>query len=101
MSTKGKRYSNDEKQEVIDFVNNYNAERGRGGVANASKKFAITQMTINSWLKRDSSNAVVNLSKAGNVYQKLGALHELIQQKEKELETLKKDFDSLKEQADL
>ncbi|MFC7338682.1 hypothetical protein ACFQY0_15915 [Haloferula chungangensis] len=50
-STKGKRYTDEEKQEIIDFVNEYNAANGRGGAANASKKFGVSQLTVGAWLK--------------------------------------------------
>ena len=51
-SKKGKRYSDAEKQKIIDFVNNYNAANGRGGAANASKKFGVSQLTVGSWMKK-------------------------------------------------
>ncbi|MGB6222835.1 hypothetical protein [Haloferula sp.] len=51
-SKKGKRYTDAEKQEIIDFVNEYNAANGRGGAANASKKFSVSQLTVGAWLKK-------------------------------------------------
>jgi transposase-like protein len=50
-SKKGKRYTDEEKQQIVDFVNEYNAAKGRGGAANASKKFGVSQLTVASWLK--------------------------------------------------
>lgn len=50
-SKKGKRYTDEEKQVIIDFVNEYNAANGRGGAANASKKFGVSQLTVGAWLK--------------------------------------------------
>jgi len=59
MSTKGKRYSKEEKQKVVDFVNQYNADHnGRGGVANATKEFGITAMTIKSWMDKSVKTSI-------------------------------------------
>lgn len=50
-STKGVRYTDAQKKEVIDFATGYNATNGRGGQSEAAKKFGISQLTIASWLK--------------------------------------------------
>lgn len=56
MSTKkvirGKRYSAEEKNKVVEFVKEYNTKNGRGGQLTASKKFGISQLTIANWLKK-------------------------------------------------
>jgi hypothetical protein len=57
-TSKGKRYSAEEKQAVVDFVNKYNAEKGRGGQAAASKEFSISQLSIAGWLKASGSAPV-------------------------------------------
>jgi len=50
-TTKGKRYTDAEKQEVISFVGKVNAEKGRGGQAAAAKKYNISVLTVATWLK--------------------------------------------------
>ncbi len=50
-ATRGVRYTETQKKEVVDFVVNYNAANGRGGQAKAAEKFGTTQLTIASWLK--------------------------------------------------
>lgn len=50
-SKKGKRYSAEEKQAVVDFVNEYNAKNGRGGQSRAAKQFGLSVLTVSSWLK--------------------------------------------------
>lgn len=50
-STKGIRYTDDQKKEVVDFAVNYNAQNGRGGQSKAAEKFNISQLTVASWLK--------------------------------------------------
>lgn len=50
-STKGVRYTDAQKKEVVDFTVNYNSANGRGGQSKASEKFNISQLTIAGWLK--------------------------------------------------
>lgn len=50
-TNKGKRYSQAEKQEILDLVNTINNTKGRGGQAAASKKYGISPLTISSWVK--------------------------------------------------
>jgi hypothetical protein len=50
-STKGVRYTDAQKKEVIDFAVNYNAANGRGGQSKAAEKYKISQLTVATWLK--------------------------------------------------
>jgi transposase len=50
-STKGVRYTDAQKKEVVDFAVSYNAANGRGGQSKAAEKFNISQLTIAGWLK--------------------------------------------------
>jgi transposase-like protein len=50
-STKGIRYTDAQKKEVVDFAVSYNAANGRGGQSKAAEKFSISQLTIAGWLK--------------------------------------------------
>lgn len=121
---RGKRYSPAEKQEVIDFVNEVNATKGRGGQSSASKKFGISPLTISSWLKAGgaapkkrgrrpgrpagSKNKVkttatntttTKASAGGSLEKKLVELQGLAKQidaAESELSSLRKQFDGLK-----
>lgn len=45
-------YSDEQKSEVVKFVNAYNADHGRGGQPEAASKFGVSQLTIASWLKK-------------------------------------------------
>jgi len=46
------RYEQSRKDEVVAFIEQYNAEHGRGGQSAASKKFGINPITIKSWLEK-------------------------------------------------
>jgi transposase-like protein len=56
-TTKGKRYTAEEKNEILGFVEKHNSENGRGGQSAASKKYGISQLSIASWLKNAGSVA--------------------------------------------
>lgn len=47
-ASKGKRYSEQEKAEILRFVE----EQGRGGASAAAKKFGVSPLTISSWRKQ-------------------------------------------------
>lgn len=52
---KGKRYTPEEKQEVVSFIEKHNSENGRGGQTVAADKFGISQLTVSTWLKNAGS----------------------------------------------
>ena len=105
---RGKRYTPAEKQDIVSFVEKYNAENGRGGQSAASKKFGISQLTISSWLKASGAapspgkrgpKAGKVSAKGGSISSKLNALLNLgteIEKAEANLTALKAKFNSLK-----
>lgn len=54
-SSTGVRYTGEQKKEIVKFVADYNAAKGRGGQNAAAKKFKVTPLTISSWLKDGSA----------------------------------------------
>ncbi|MBN8459574.1 MAG: hypothetical protein J0M04_17225 [Verrucomicrobia bacterium] len=50
-ASKGKRYTDTEKQAIVSYVNDFNAKNGRGGQAAAVKKYGVSALTITGWLK--------------------------------------------------
>jgi transposase-like protein len=103
-AAKGRRYTAKEKQEIIDYVDQVNAERGRGGQSAASKKFNLSQLTISSWIRKGvgSGNGVsahgpaVSSGSIGKKLSKLQQLHDAITKAEKELARLRNEFNSIK-----
>jgi transposase len=63
-STKGIRYTDAQKKEVVDFATSYNASNGRGGQSKAAEKFNISQLTIAGWLKASGTPAPAKAAKA-------------------------------------
>jgi transposase-like protein len=64
---RGVRYDAAKKQEVVDFVAEYNQKNGRGGQSAAARKYGVTILTVSSWLK--GSGKVAKAPKAGKVAQ--------------------------------
>lgn len=58
---RGQKYSKEAKAEIIEFVNNYNSENGRGGNTAAVKKYGISQITIANWMRKTSKLSVSNV----------------------------------------
>ena len=102
---KGKRYSPEEKKEVVDFVSRHNAEHGRGGASAASRKFGVSQLTVAGWLKgglaAGNSPAAARASgsaggKRGRVLAELSRLDGMIAARRRELDALEARFQKLK-----
>ncbi len=96
---RGKRYTRAEKVKILTFVDKYNATNGRGGAAEASRKFGVSQLTIGNWLrsagspapKRKKSN--IDVDKA---LKRLSELHKEIGQAEAKYNALCKEYAELK-----
>ena len=97
--SKGKRYSDKEKAQVLSFVEKTNAEKGRGGITAASKKFGITPLTISNWMKKTGITSVRGARSktdfAANL-RRLADVHESISKKEVELLKLQREYAALK-----
>lgn len=115
----GTRYTDEQKQEIVDFALAYNAANGRGGQSKAAAKFKVSPLTIMGWLKAGGAKKVSKKSAAkapkaakaskpakaakassgGDFDSKLAALLALrkeISKAEGELAKLNAKFDSLK-----
>jgi transposase-like protein len=105
-ASKGKRYTAEEKRQVVDFVNQYNAANGRGGVTAAVKKFGASALTISVWVKAAPSSGKAGKSPAkagasstgnrGKILGELSKLDQVIAAKRKELSALEVKFEKLK-----
>lgn len=62
-TTKGKRYSDAEKAEILQFVES----QGRGGGAAAAKKFGVSQLTISSWKKKTGGSSTKPTKASGTI----------------------------------
>jgi transposase-like protein len=115
---KGQRYSAAEKQEILDFVVDYDRQHGRGGQTAAAEKYGVSPLTISNWKKNSGKAprkmgrpkksglaAAVTTSKQitsgatsmGGKLDRLQSVHDEIVATEKELNRLRAQFDALKE----
>ncbi|MCW1923072.1 hypothetical protein OKA05_10955 [Luteolibacter arcticus] len=101
-SLRGKRYTLREKAEVLDFVDRYNAEHGRGGQTAATRKFQLSALSISSWRKQASQGRGIpylppshNLP-IGRAIAQMQELHERIVEQEQMIQRLKAQFNTLK-----
>ncbi len=96
-----KRYTTAQKAEILTFVDQHNAEKGRGGAAAASRKFNTSQITIGKWLKEAGSPSLSRKTKSNDiteVLKRLGDVHKKMAKVEGELHALRKEYAILKDQ---
>jgi len=114
-TTKGKRYTTAEKQEVLDYVASVDAEKGRGGVAAAARQFGITPLTVTAWKKRfgtDASSAPARASSKeasvtasrgattqSRALHRLGEILDAIEAHKAKIVTLEKEYAKLKKKV--
>ncbi|MCU0779683.1 MAG: hypothetical protein MUF04_01120 [Akkermansiaceae bacterium] len=70
----GTRYTPEEKQVVIDFVKDYNAKNGRGGMTAAARKFNITPLTVSAWLAREGGGKAATGESTAALLKKIAKL---------------------------
>jgi hypothetical protein len=102
-SMRGKRYTLQEKAEVLAFVDRYNAEHGRGGQTAATKKFQLSPLSISSWRKQALRTGTIASYRSssstlptGRALAQMQELHERIVDQERNVQRLKAQFDALK-----
>ena len=48
---KGKRYTAEEKTDILAFVEKFNTENGRGGQTAAKGKYGVSSLSLAAWMK--------------------------------------------------
>lgn len=100
-NSKGRRYTEEEKANIIAQVEKVNASKGRGGQTAAAKKFGISMLTISNWMKKSPAAAKRGTGKSksksvNGALAKLAGLHSQIEAKQKEIAKLRQQFDVVK-----
>jgi uncharacterized protein (DUF2267 family) len=54
---RGVKYSARKRKQILAFIDKYNAEHGRGGAAEATKKFNVTYQTLRRWMEENGGKA--------------------------------------------
>ena len=93
---KAKRYSNEQKKEILDFIE----KQGRGGQTKAVTKFKVTAATIASWRRKESGSSLpsksTGASKELRALEDLAAIVKEITATEDRLKKLKKAYKKAK-----
>lgn len=103
----GKRYSAEEKAEIVAYIAAYDAENKRGGMKAASDKFGVSVVTLSNWKnkkkgpkKRKARKAVgkkvVKTAAAKVVTDSPEAILTRLQAIRSEVHKLEKEYDQLK-----
>ena len=100
---RGARYTTAQKQQVVNFVHDYNAKHGRGGQSQAAKKFELSVLTVASWLRSPKLSVSPKAGKAGampaGISPKVAALIEVsdqLRKAESEVTRLRAKYDELR-----
>ncbi|MDF1816463.1 MAG: hypothetical protein P1V20_29955 [Verrucomicrobiales bacterium] len=102
---RGKRYTEEERQKVIDFARAHDKKNGRGGKAAAAKKFGVNINSVMNWMSSSNQPKVARSTKpaapakstaspvkTGN---KVDMLEKLIQI-QKKIDGLNEEYESIK-----
>ena len=100
---RGARYTTAQKQQVVDFVHDYNAKHGRGGQSQAAKKFELSVLTVASWLRSPKLVVSAKAGKPGSmpagINAKVASLIEVsdqLRKAESEVTRLRAKYDELR-----
>lgn len=106
-----KRYDQKKKDEVVEFIQSYNAKNGRGGQSAAAKKFSINPITVKSWLvaagggakpekksatRKQTRKTAKTPSGSLATLQRMTKIQEEITALQGQISTLQREYDSLK-----
>jgi len=94
---KGKRYSKQERRDVLSYVAEHNESHGRGGITTAVKKYGISAVTIRNWMSDTTVGAAKpSHTQEGDLYRQLADLTDAIHKLETDLENKHTELKLLK-----
>lgn len=96
-----KRYTEEQKSEILSFIEKFNTENGRGGQTAAVKKFKVTPMTLSAWNKKSGKKAKKAPKKMRNpskLWDRLNAVKSEIAKAEKLLKKLNAESKELRKE---
>jgi transposase-like protein len=93
---KAKRYTAEQKKEILDFIN----DEGRGGQTKAVKKFKVTAATIAAWKRKEGGTSLSTSGLGGSkelrAVEELASIIQEIASTEAHLAQLKKAYNKAK-----
>ncbi|MGB2185079.1 MAG: hypothetical protein ACPH5P_00220 [Akkermansiaceae bacterium] len=79
---------------MLAHIKSYNAENGRGGMTDASKKFGVSMATLRSFMMKSPTSGAG--SDTGDLLRDLANLADEIATTKAHLQTLQERYDSLR-----
>jgi transposase-like protein len=102
----GKRYTDAQKAQIIAFVHEVNAAKGRGGATASAKKYGVSPLSISNWIKKGGAASSPKKAKGArkatrgrkieSAWDELVSLRNDISSLEKELEQKRDRFNKVK-----
>ena len=85
-------------QYIRESIDKHNAKNGRGGAAEAARKYGITQLTISKWMKETGSPAPKRKNSAdfNKTISRLTDVHKEMATLQDKLDALRKEYVELK-----
>ncbi|MFM2170405.1 MAG: hypothetical protein RI957_634 [Verrucomicrobiota bacterium] len=99
-----KRYTEEQKSEILAFIEKHNAEKGRGGQTVAIKKFGVTAATLAAWGKKSgkkakkAGKAVKKTRNPSKLWDRLNTVKSEIAKAEKQLAKLNREAKELRKE---
>lgn len=91
-----KKYSKEEKEKILAYVEEVNGSNGRGGPAAAKKKFGVSPLTLKAWQSQQEGPVKGVASTRKNPLRRMGEILDEIDAAEKAIKGLKKEYTQLK-----
>ena len=95
---KRKRYTVAQKKKILNFVEDHNAKKGRGGQATASKKFKVSALSIGNWLKEGGASVKKSFARKTKASGSVTATLDRMTAIQQKIAALNAEFDALKKQ---
>ena len=90
-----KRYTEEQRKEILSFIDTYNAENRRGGQSAATKKYCVTALTLASWAKK-SGQTKGKIKSSKRILERLEQVKNDIVKTEKRLTKLQAEANQLR-----
>ena len=98
-----KRYDAAKKQEIINFIEDYDKKNGRGGQAEAASKYGVSVNSLSRWMNSDEKSKKKGSSKSGTskeqkTLNRMLDIQSKITDLKKQISKLESEYNKLKKQ---
>ena len=68
-----KRYTKEEREEILQFIDDHNDKHAVGGIIEARRKFGVTPPTIKAWTERRTRHTPKGPAPQGSIFELMEA----------------------------